>query len=169
MALASHLNDNYVCDHSPFKPIWPGTVDRPLSNPKSIQIAEYGVNDFYAAHSDNSVTNASRDAGASGQDDVRSNYRAITCILYVNEGWEAKDGGALRIYLDSAEIKTPGDAKDCCEHVDVNPANGRLLIFDSKMVHSVEKVLNENKVRRALTLWIIRPEDSGVKGEDYFV
>jgi hypothetical protein len=37
------------------------------------------------------------------------------------------------------------------------------------MVHSVEKVLNEGKTRRALTIWIIRPEENGVSGEDYFL
>lgn len=45
--------------------------------------------------------------------------------------------------------------------------NGRLLIFDSKLVHSVEKTLGENKRRRALTLWTLRPDDSGVVGEIY--
>ena len=38
-----------------------------------------------------------------------------------------------------------------------------------QMVHSVEKVLNEGKTRRALTIWIIRPEENGVSGEDYFL
>jgi hypothetical protein len=56
------------------------------------------------------------------------------------------------------------------EYIDVNPLNGKLLLlFDSRMVHSVEKVLNKIKTRRALTLWMVRPEESGATGEDYYL
>ena len=55
------------------------------------------------------------------------------------------------------------------EYIDVNPSNGKLLLFDSCMVHSVGKVLNKIKTRRALTLWMVRPEESGATGEDYYL
>ena len=36
-------------------------------------------------------------------------------------------------------------------------------------VDAALKVLNEGKTRRPLTIWIIRPEENGVSGEDYFL
>ena len=59
----------------------------------------------------------------------------------------------------------PVEAKEQCEFVDINPTNGRLLLFDSRLYHSVQKVKSASKSRLALTLWIMRPEDSGVRGE----
>jgi len=166
MSIASHLNDNLnlndptssTSTEECYNPIAPGTHDKPLSNPSRIQAAEYGMNDFYTAHSDNSWADVN----------VRNNYRYYTCILYCNEGWTPADGGALRLYRDSTQLLVPSHAKTLCPHVDVNPHNGRLLIFDSKLVHSVEKVTQDLKSRRALTLWILKPEDSGVRGEVYY-
>ena len=48
------------------------------------------------------------------------------------------------------------------EYEDVNPSNGKLLIFDSRLVHSVEMVKSHDKKRLALTIWMMRPEESGV-------
>ena len=105
--------------------------------------------------SDNSLTEAN----------IRNNFRCYTCILYCNDGWNKDlDGGALRIYPDSLKFAKPTDAEKLCDFVDINPINGRLLIFDSRLVHSVEKVTSEKK-RLALTLWIRRPEKNGVRGE----
>ena len=86
-----------------------------------------------------------------------------------------QDGGALRIYPRSQHFRTPDEAVTCSSretggagHVDISPINGRLLIFDSHLVHAVQKVTSPNKVRRALTLWINRPNNSGVGGETFF-
>lgn len=154
MGIAAHLNDNLKFASSPHEPLSPGTRKKPLTNPSHIQAAEYGENDCYCAHSDNSLTEM----------DVRRNYRCYTCILYCNDGLTKEDGGALRVYHNSAELLVPADAKETCTHFDVNPINGRLIIFDSKLVHSVEKVTQS----KPLTLWILRPEDSGVRGEVYY-
>eukprot|EP00594_Rhizosolenia_setigera_P003826 CAMPEP_0178940810 /NCGR_PEP_ID=MMETSP0789-20121207/1029_1 /TAXON_ID=3005 /ORGANISM="Rhizosolenia setigera, Strain CCMP 1694" /LENGTH=244 /DNA_ID=CAMNT_0020619917 /DNA_START=287 /DNA_END=1021 /DNA_ORIENTATION=- len=159
LGLASYLNENLQFQYSPHNPILPATVDNQLTIPKTLQLAEYGNGDFYKAHSDNSIHNAN-----TGQ---RRNFRCYTCILYCNDEWKYTDGGALRLYLDSQEYLSPDVAKEQCEFIDVLPHNGRLLIFDSKLVHSVEKTLVENKRRRALTLWTLRPDDSGVVGEVY--
>ena len=56
---------------------------------------------------------------------------------------------------------------DRCEYTDINPDNGKLLIFDSRLVHSVEKVHTPDKSRLALTLWTLRPENRIVRGEIY--
>jgi hypothetical protein len=159
MGIASHLNDNLEFEDSPYTPLHPATEEKPLSIPKGIQLAEYGENDFYKAHSDNSI--ADEETG------VRRSFRSHTCILYCNEGWTAEDGGALRLYLDSQQYLLTDDAKESCNYVDITPQNGRLLIFDSTLVHSVEKVKHPIKLRRALTLWIERPNDSGVQGETF--
>jgi hypothetical protein len=159
MGIASHLNENLEFEDSPHTALRPATEEKPLSIPEGIQLAEFGENDFYKAHSDNSI--ADEETG------VRRSFRSHTCILYCNEGWKAEDGGALRLYLDSQQYLLPDDAKEACDYVDINPQNGRLLIFDSTLVHSVEKVTHPVKLRRALTLWLDRPDDSGVRGEKY--
>jgi hypothetical protein len=169
LALASHLNDKLDLYESPYKPIFPGTVDRPLTNPSksNVQMAEYGCKDFYLPHSDNSI-----DVKADNYEEDhtcipkrRSSYRYVTAILYTNEGWEVADGGQLRMYLDSQYVeghKGADYAKENHSYVDINPSNGKLLLFDSRLVHSVEEVMHQSKIRRALTLWINRPEESGV-------
>lgn len=201
LALASHLNNKLDLRDSPFAPVFPGTREKPLTNPSgsNVQMAEYGFQDFYDPHSDNSINKAcSCDYFGSEEEYIdilygndvydnttpwraamqkdmyngeerRSNYRCITAILYLNEGWEVRDGGQLRMYLDSAHCEIPNTAKATHNYVDINPSNGKLLLFDSRMIHSVEKVLHRSKIRRALTLWISRPEESGVTGESYFL
>ncbi len=105
--------------------------------------------------------------------DARSNYRLYTCILYCNDDWDKdKDGGALRIYPNTAHLTDPAEVmavknqsqqyENQYEYEDIDPCNGKLLIFDSRLVHSVEKVTSADKKRLALTLWMMRPEDSGV-------
>jgi hypothetical protein len=154
MGIVSHLNDNLDFEMAPHTLLRPATKEKPLSIPKGIQLAEYGENDFYKAHRDNSI--AEKETG------VRRNFRSHTCILYCNEGWTAEDGRALRLYLESQHCLLPDDAKESCSYVDINPQNGRLLIFDSTLVHCVEKVTEPTQLRRALALWILRPNDSGV-------
>mmetsp|Transcript_18620 Transcript_18620/g.37724 ORF Transcript_18620/g.37724 Transcript_18620/m.37724 type:complete len:493 (-) Transcript_18620:77-1555(-) len=203
LALASHLNNKMNLYESPFAPVFPGTKENPLTNPtgSNMQMAEYGPQDFYNPHSDNSIERGHHGDyiyqgseeeyidnlyGNDFYDDTtpwraamqremfsgekrRSNYRCITAILYLNEGWEVQDGGQLRMYLDSAHCEIPNTAEYTHNYVDVNPSNGKLLLFDSRMIHSVEKVLHQSKIRRALTLWMTRPEESGVTGERFFL
>ena len=203
LSLASHLNNKLDLYESPFAPVFPGTRENPLTNPSgcNVQMAEYGSQDFYDPHSDNSINlaqhsdyvyqgseeeyidncygnevfddttpwRAEMQRGMYSSEKRRSNYRCITAILYLNEGWEEKDGGQLRMYLDSAHCEIPNTAQYTHNYIDVNPSNGKLLLFDSRMIHSVEKVLHESKTRRALTLWITRPEESGVTGEKFFL
>jgi Rps23 Pro-64 3,4-dihydroxylase Tpa1-like proline 4-hydroxylase len=98
---------------------------------------------------------------------------SYTCILYMNDNdWDVSaDGGALRLYFNTQHIYNPMDViTDSSTHydfVDVSPTNGRLLIFDSCLVHSVQPVLSPLKQRRALTLWINRLNTNGVRGEMY--
>jgi Rps23 Pro-64 3,4-dihydroxylase Tpa1-like proline 4-hydroxylase len=93
---------------------------------------------------------------------------SFTCILYCNDEWKESDGGALRLYPDSHDLMRPDDAIGTIPFIDIIPKNGRLVIFDSTLVHSVEPVVCGDKTRRALTLWINRPNDSGVQGEKHY-
>jgi len=159
MSIATHLNHHLTIPESPYSPMSPATEEHPLTVPPAIQLAEYGENDFYVAHSDNSLSPCGM---------VRNNFREYTCILYLNSNWTADMGGALRLYLNSRHYQTPQEAVAECEYVDILPENGRLLIFDSCLVHAVERVTQGEQTRRALTLWINRPNDSGVRGEVFY-
>ncbi len=67
--------------------------------------------------------------------------RTVSAVLYLNEGWLAEQGGALRIY--------PGDD----EH-DVLPLGGRLVTFMSgELPH---EVLPATRQRLSLTGWFRR-------------
>ena len=176
MGMASFLNEYYYCNKNyynhdkdnssssggDFEPLSPGTKERPLTNPRNIQAAEYGYGEFYVAHSDNLLLSSTNDS--TSQNTTRSNYRLYTCILYCNDDWDInKDGGALRIYPNTQDLLDPSDViTKQYEYEDINPNNGKLLIFDSRLVHSVEKVISKDKKRLALTLWMMKPEDSGV-------
>lgn len=124
------------------------------TNKKYIQLLITHDVYFQFPYSDNLLANA----------ETRSNYRLYTCILYCNDDWNYEnDGGALRIYPNTQHLLDPSDViTKQMEYEDINPNNGKLLIFDSRLVHSVEKVLSKTKKRLALTLWIMRPEDCGV-------
>lgn len=159
MSIATHLNRHHELRKSSHSAISPATEAEPLTVPPAIQLAEYGENDFYVEHSDNSLAPCGL---------LRNNFRHYTCILYLNSDWDSDMGGALRLYLNSRQYASPQDAVANCEHVDILPENGRLLIFDSCLVHAVERVTQGEQVRRALTLWINRPNDSGVAGEVFY-
>jgi Rps23 Pro-64 3,4-dihydroxylase Tpa1-like proline 4-hydroxylase len=66
---------------------------------------------------------------------------SYTCILYMNDNdWDlSSDGGELRLYFNTKNIYNPMDVvTDNSTHydfVDISPTNGRLLIFDSCLVH----------------------------------
>lgn len=170
MGIAFFLNENMKFVESPHAPMGPATLECPLTTPDSIQLAEYGENDFYKAHSDNSLTDRYTVRGDENSGRVRHNFRHYTCILYCNDDWDQlEDGGALRLYPNTQHLIQADDAiHQRFNYLDVSPKNGRLIIFDSCLIHSVERVTNTNKKRRALTLWIARPNNSGVQGENFY-
>ena len=173
MSIATFLNNNIDLRLSDDKPIPPATIDAPLTVPHVIQLAQYSQGDYYDAHSDNSYESDEGNDIATASSLIRSNFRHFTCILYCSD-LHASDGGALRLYLNSRELRNNNRsmesvvAASSCSFIDIVPQNGRLLIFDSCLVHSVQKVTSPTKLRRALTLWILRPDDSGVTGEAFY-
>lgn len=68
--------------------------------------------------------------------------RTLTCILYLNQNWQEKDGGKLRIYLDE---NGAGKA------LDVPPLGGTLVTFlSSRFWH---EVLPARRERASITGW----------------
>jgi SM-20-related protein len=71
--------------------------------------------------------------------------RQLSCVLYLNDGWGADDGGALRIYTD------PQDAHAFDE---VLPVGGRLVTFlSARFLH---EVLPARRERYSVTGWFKR-------------
>ncbi|XP_045187620.2 egl nine homolog 1-like [Mercenaria mercenaria] len=81
-------------------------------------------------------------------DNPHGDGRVVTCILYLNEGWNVQeDGGLLRIL--------PEDSDD---HVDIAPVANRLLFFwcDRRNPHEVQPAY---KTRYAITVWYMDEEE----------
>jgi len=69
----------------------------------------------------------------------------------LNENGECtEDGGSLRIYPGSSNLFSSSEEKHKCRYVGINPINSRLLLFDSKLYHSVQE-FQKDKSRLALT------------------
>jgi len=69
-------------------------------------------------------------------------HRRVTCILYLNEGWQESDGGQLRIYLNEDNQE---------EFLEVLPQGGLLVVFlSSRFSH---EVMPANRERVSLTGW----------------
>jgi SM-20-related protein len=68
--------------------------------------------------------------------------RALSCVLYLNDGWTAADGGALRIYRDDDAPR------------DILPTAGTLVCFRSDDIE--HEVLPATRERLSLTGWFRR-------------
>jgi hypothetical protein len=100
----------------------------------------------YVPHLDNDPDDPGRNEGEPG---LRARDRAVTAILYLNQNWEEKDGGCLRVSLENNKGE-----------VDVAPAWGRVVLFDCRRI--VHEVRPTDAKRWALTAWIVDgPADDG--------
>ncbi|MBI2213752.1 MAG: 2OG-Fe(II) oxygenase [Acidobacteria bacterium] len=90
------------------------------------QFAVYGAGAFYKTHVDRFET---------------ADERMISCTLYLNDGWRAEDGGALRLHVEGGPI-------------DVLPDAGTMVVFRSDSVP--HEVLSSNRERYSLTGWFRR-------------
>ena len=70
-----------------------------------------------------------------------SDERAVSCTLYLNEGWTDRHGGLLRLHLTG-------------RHVDIPPRGGTLVLFRSDTVR--HEVLPATRSRFSLTGWFRR-------------
>jgi SM-20-related protein len=70
----------------------------------------------------------------------------LSCIVYLNDAWDARDGGALRLHLR-------GGARD------VLPVGGTLVAFLSDRVE--HEVLAATRERLSVAAWFRRRTSSG--------
>jgi SM-20-related protein len=75
--------------------------------------------------------------------------RVISCTFYLNPGWRAEHGGALRLYLAGSGA---GDQAD--EHMDVLPEAGTCVLFRSDTFF--HEVLPATQPRLSVTGWFRR-------------
>ncbi|MGB4812149.1 MAG: 2OG-Fe(II) oxygenase [Methylophilaceae bacterium] len=94
--------------------------------------AIYPVGAFYKKHLDQFNNDHFK------QDDLRQ----VSSILYLNEAWQASDGGALRIYLDNGHDK---------KFLDISPIGGVLVVFMSSRFY--HEVLPAKRDRISLAGW----------------
>lgn len=84
-------------------------------------------------------------------DRLRDNdARVLSAVFYLNEGWQASDGGALRLYTDDGG------------HQDVLPLAGRLLLFLSARFE--HEVLPATRARMSIACWMRQRAIGGVAG-----
>ncbi|HOY71211.1 MAG TPA: 2OG-Fe(II) oxygenase [Methylotenera sp.] len=99
--------------------------------------AVYPAGAFYKKHLDQFSGDH-----ANTQQAKQGDVRQVSCILYLNNAWQASDGGELRIYLDE---------NDTTKTLDVRPEGGTLVLFlSSRFYH---EVLPAKRPRMSLTGW----------------
>mmetsp|Transcript_184591 Transcript_184591/g.585421 ORF Transcript_184591/g.585421 Transcript_184591/m.585421 type:complete len:554 (-) Transcript_184591:4-1665(-) len=167
-AVSRHHSDMAASGHPAHvsAPAAPATRERVLTVPPRAMAASYpGAGARYIPHKDNVYRPESGN---------RVNTRELTAILYANPpDWDLRrDGGALRLYKDSGDAEDePEEAlkkggwnaegdRECLLRkgkgpVTIAPLGGRLVIFFSALWH---EVMPARRPRRALTLWILRPD-----------
>lgn len=69
---------------------------------------------------------------------------SLTAILYLNEAWNAEDGGHLRLYTTGRDSR--------CARADVLPLWNRLLLFWANE-DCPHEVLATHRDRYAMTTW----------------
>ncbi|MDL0429690.1 2OG-Fe(II) oxygenase [Marinobacter sp. TBZ242] len=89
--------------------------------------ATYHEGDFYRRHVDSFQGRASR---------------VVSLVLYLNEGWEEADGGALQVYNRENEDEVCGS---------VLPEEGRMALFMSEEIP--HEVLPANRTRYSIACW----------------
>jgi len=96
---------------------------------RQVQLARYPAGAVYARHLDTPAA-------------TLGPRRRLTCVYYLNLGWQPDDGGELRLW--------PGD-----EPIDVAPLGDRLVVFFSERLQ--HEVLASRRPRTALTAWYYGP------------
>lgn len=102
--------------------------------------AYYPKGGFYRRHMD-AVENSA------------SILRTYSLLLYLNHEWTSKDGGCLRVHLDSGKDFIPHGEEP--SFLDVEPRGGTLVLFKSDCIP--HEVLDTTSERMAVVGWFNRP------------
>lgn len=78
--------------------------------------------------------------------------RRVSSVLYLNDGWDMDDGGALRLYLDNDKLQP---------YQDIYPYAGRLVTFLSDRFY--HEVLPARRARYSIAGWF-RQRDNTLAG-----
>lgn len=115
-------------------------------DPAGAQLACYQRGDRYARHRDRT--------------DRAATQRHVTALVYLREAaateWTSAEGGELRVWPDEAdEARATGVIAPTGRPLDIEPRPGRLVLFDSRLVHEVRPwAATDGGSRCALTLWL---------------
>ncbi|KAH8091860.1 protein serine/threonine phosphatase [Aureococcus anophagefferens] len=102
---------------------------------------------------------------------AKKNGRHVTAILYLNEHWDEADGGALELYPDSVDDAavqrvllgqagrawTPADERNLeaalagHRRVEVWPEAGTVVVFDSRLVHTVRPAKRDRRAHALMS------------------
>lgn len=118
-------------------------LGRPLLPDAEVQLLRYDVGGHYERHVDDGAGVAQLLL-----------CRSVSLLLYLTpDDWSDADGGKLRVFLDDNDGNRDGrgDVAEC--HLDISPAAGTLLLFDSATVPHA--VLPTNRERIACVGWFL--------------
>jgi SM-20-related protein len=105
---------------------------------RELQLGLFQLETHFAFYAPGAFYRRHRDRSPAGRE------RVISCVLYLNEGWRAEDGGALRLYLGT----------NASDWRDILPEAGRLVCFQSDRFD--HEVLPATRSRWSVTGWFSR-------------
>jgi hypothetical protein len=100
---------------------------------EELMYAQYPQGGYYRRHRDVEPESA-------------SNWRKYSLLLYLNRNWTQRDGGQLRIHLDSGGDELP--VGELPNFIDIPPTSGTLVLFCSDLVP--HEVLDTRKEHMAI-------------------
>lgn len=87
--------------------------------------------------------------------------RKLSCIVYLNHHWHSKDGGQLRLYLDTANPEFTNETTPQHNFIDVMPSAGKAVFFLSDAFY--HEVMPATRARLSLTGWFFsRPSPANI-------
>jgi [Skp1-protein]-hydroxyproline N-acetylglucosaminyltransferase len=108
-----------------------------------------GGGSHFVKHTDTYATTHPDGVKTKGGEDLS---RLITCVYYLNDGWQPAHGGELRVFTRGSEFSSAVEW-------DVPPQLDTLLVFRS---HDVEhEVLPTSHERMAVTIWYYGRRNAG--------
>jgi len=119
-----------------------------LSLNQALYLGLFGLESHLAVYPEGAFYKPHLDCFANA--DQSKPQRKISCIVYLNQNWQADDGGELRLYLNAEDTEQEN-------YLDIAPLCGRAVIFLSDRFY--HEVLPAKRERMSLTGWFFtRPQ-----------